>query len=109
MKRAHTSKLNRLKNIVSNGTKCAPFGLLLFAMLAAPRAQAQSAEDFQRLKSMVEQMQKTIEAQNARIAELATNKAVPPPAPAAAVNTPHAGRLEANSPSIQNMEKVAEG
>jgi hypothetical protein len=46
--------------------------------LAVPPVRAQTAEDFQKLKTLVEQMQKTIEAQNARIADL--EKAKPPAA-----------------------------
>jgi hypothetical protein len=90
---------------------------ILAVMLATPRLHAQTAEDFQKLKAMVEQMQKTIEAQNARIAELETNRAAQPAAPATApaatapAAPPGAGaaRLQANSPSIQTMEKVAAG
>jgi len=51
-------------------SKCVLVGMLLAATLGAPQVAAQTADDFQRLKAMVEQMQKTIEAQNARIAEL---------------------------------------
>src|SRR5580765_1705538 len=83
---------------------------MLVAMLAAPRLHAQTAEDFQKLKGMVEEMQKTIEAQNKRIAELETNRVIQPLTPtnaAAAAKAQWAKRLEANSPSIQTMEKVA--
>ena len=45
--------------------------------LAAPTVRAQTAEEYKQLKAMVEQMQKTIEAQNARIAELEKAKATP--------------------------------
>jgi hypothetical protein len=82
--------------------------LVIGGVLAAPRVQAQTAEDFQKLKAMVEQMQKTIEAQNARIAELETNKAAQVPVPAAG-QTAGAQQLEAKSPSVQIMEKLAAG
>jgi uncharacterized membrane-anchored protein YhcB (DUF1043 family) len=82
--------------------------LLVGALFAAPRVQAQTAEDFQKLKAMVEQMQKTIEAQNARIAELETNKAAHVPVPAVS-QPPGVQQLEAKSQSLQIMEKLAAG
>src|SRR6266850_7838310 len=78
--------------------------LLVVGLLAAPGLRAQTAEEFKQLKTLVEQMQKTIEAQNARIAEMEKDKAVKPTAaPVAGTN------LEKTSPSIQTMEKVAAG
>lgn len=80
----------------------------VLAVLGAPVARAQTADEFKQLKALVEQMQKTIEAQNARIAELEKAKAAPPPtatpaAPAAPTATTK------NSPSIQTIEKIAAG
>ncbi len=74
----------------------------VLATATAPAARAQSAEEFRQLKSMVEQMQKTIEAQNARIAELEHGKAAPRSAP-------DSGGYLANSPSVHTLEKVAAG
>jgi len=86
----------RLRGVVST--------LLVVGLLAAPGLHAQTAEEFKQLKTLVEQMQKTIEAQNARIAEMEKDKAVKPTAaPVAGTN------LEKTSPSIQTMEKVAAG
>jgi hypothetical protein len=87
--------------------KCALSGLLFAVILASP-VRAQPAEDFQKLKTMIEQMQRTIEAQNARIAELESNRTAHVTAPVPAT-TPRSDRLQANSPSIQTMEKVAAG
>jgi hypothetical protein len=75
--------------------------------LAALAAQAQTAEEFKQLKTMVEQMQKTIDAQNRRIADLEKSKASPP-----ATNTPPAlmpGVNAETSPSLRTVEKVAAG
>lgn len=63
-------------------------------------AHTQTAEEFKKLQEMVEQMQKTIEGQNARIAELEKVK-TPPPAEAVVP-----GVTATNSPPIQTMEKV---
>jgi hypothetical protein len=85
---------------------------LWLAVLCGFRLGAQTTEDFQRLKAMVEQMQKTIETQNARIAELESNKVSqsPPVTNAAtALFEKWTNRLESNSPSIQTVEKVAAG
>ena len=76
--------------------------IIAAAVLAAPATFAQSADDYKQLKALVEQMQKTIEAQNARIAELEKAKAAPPASPGATA-------LETNSPSIRTAEKVAAG
>jgi hypothetical protein len=53
----------------------------VIALVAHP-APAQTATEFQQLKTLVEQMQKTIAAQNSRIADLEKQKV--PPAPVAA-------------------------
>jgi hypothetical protein len=85
---------------------------LLLALFSAPRLQAQSAEDFQQLKAMMEQMQKTIEAQNARIAELEKKQTVSVAAPShdgVGQNVATTNRLEATSPSIRIMERIAAG
>jgi hypothetical protein len=71
----------------------------LAGALALPAARAQSSEDFQQLKAMVEQMKQTIEAQNSRIAELEKTQSA------------SAGALavEKASPSQQTIQKVATG
>lgn len=85
---------------------------LSLAVLCGVRLGAQTAEDIQRLKAMVEQMQKTIEAQNVRIAELESNKvsqSQPVTNAATALFDKWTNRLQSNSPSIQTVEKVAVG
>src|SRR4249920_995621 len=76
--------------------------VIALAALSAPAARAQTPEEFKQLKSMVEQMQKTIDAQNSRIAELEkgrTNRA-----------SALAGPITAEtSPSFRTVEKVAAG
>jgi hypothetical protein len=71
--------------------------------LALPAVQAQTEEQFNQLKALVEKLQLTIEAQNARIAELeksrATN-ATPAYLPGITAET---------SPSLRTVEKVAAG
>jgi hypothetical protein len=71
--------------------------------LAAPTVRAQTAEEFKQLKTLVEQMQKTIEAQNARIADLEKAKAAP------ATNAVMPGVTAETSPSLRTVEKVAAG
>jgi hypothetical protein len=81
-------------------------------MAAGRQLHAQSAEEFQQLKAQMEQMQKTIDAQNARILELEKSKAAqPPPATPPLVATPPAHGTNAfeASPSFQTVEKIAEG
>ena len=81
-------------------------------MIAAPRLFAQSAEEFQQLKAMVEQMKQTIEAQNARIAEMEKKQTVSSAAPSrdgAGQTVAVTNRLEAKSPSIQLMERILAG
>jgi len=94
---------------------------LLGAMLAAPEVRGQSAEEFQQLKAMMEQMQKTIEAQNARIAELEKKQPAPSesrpgsvPGQTVATSNPNALVTETNqfltsSPSFQVMQKILAG
>ncbi|MGE3310259.1 MAG: DcaP family trimeric outer membrane transporter [Limisphaerales bacterium] len=82
--------------------------------LAAPGAGAQSAEEFRQLKALVEQLQRTVEAQNARIAEMEKSTAAPTvpstlaPTPAPAPATP-AVRDLASSPSVKTLERIAAG
>src|SRR5262249_22291731 len=84
-----------------------------FTALAAPPVRAQTAEEFKQLKALVEQLQKTIDAQNARIGELEKNqpaKPPAPPAPPAAVPPAALPALAAEtSPSFRTVEKVAAG
>jgi hypothetical protein len=101
--------------------------LILAALGAPPTVRAQTAqEELRQLKTMVEQMLKTIEAQNARILELERTKGVPAPAtaPPGATAVPSQadkpkgtqapaavmpGVTAATSPSIRTVEKVAAG
>src|SRR5262245_2639520 len=69
--------------------------------LAAPAARAQTAEELKQLKNQLEQMQKTIDAQNARINELEKGKAAKPAA--------MPGVTAETSPSVRTVEKVAAG
>src|SRR5690349_20283141 len=78
--------------------------VVLSALAQLCSVRAQTPEEFKQLKAMVEQMQKTIEAQNARIAELEKLKAATPAAP-----SPGQAALETNSPSIQTVQKIAAG
>src|SRR5262245_49082911 len=68
--------------------------------LAVPAARGQSADEFQQLKDAVQQMQKTIDGLNKRIAEMEKSKAASPLAPSATLT---------NSRSIQTIEKIAAG
>jgi len=70
--------------------------------LATPSLHAQSPEEFKQLKTLVEQMQKTIDAQNARISELEKGKAAQPGAVMPGVTAQ-------TSPSVRTVEKVAAG
>src|SRR5262249_37025118 len=74
--------------------------------LVTPAVRAQTAEEFKQLKALVEQMQKTIEAHNARIAELEKAKRANPAAAPGAVMP---GLTPETSPSIRTVEKVAAG
>jgi hypothetical protein len=76
---------------------------ILATALAAPAVRAQTAEEFKQLKALVEQMQKTIESQNARIAELEKSKAAPLP------STLMPGVAEETSASIRTLMKIAGG
>ena len=60
-----------------DNTRRLALALTLCATFAAPAVRAQTAEEFKQLQKVVEQMQRTIEAQNARIADLEQTKAVP--------------------------------
>ena len=71
--------------------------------VAASTVRAQTAEEYKQLKAMVEQMQKTIEAQNARIADLEKSKAAPVP------TRVMPGVTAETSPSVRTVEKVAAG
>jgi len=82
-------------------TRPALIAAIAITTLAAPTLRAQTAEEFKQLKALVEQMQKTIEAQNARIAELEKSKTAKP-----AVMP---GVTAETSPSIRTLEKVAAG
>jgi len=75
--------------------------------LASPTVRAQTAEEFKQLKAMVEQMQNTIQAQNARIAELEKSKTAP--ATTAATPAMMPGVKPETSPSVRTAEKVAAG
>src|SRR5688572_23647279 len=74
------------------------------ALLLGSSARAQTAEDFSQLKAMIEQLQKTVATQSARIAELEKHH---PGAPAS--TTAAAAAVEANSPSQKAIQKVATG
>ena len=70
--------------------------------LVTPAVRAQTAEEFKQLKTLVEQMKQTIDAQNARLAELEkgkTNK----------VTGVMPGVTAETSPSFKTVEKVAAG
>jgi hypothetical protein len=83
---------------------------LLAIFFAVPTARAQTAEEFQQLKVTVEQMRKIIDAQNARITELEKNKTAPaPPIATQAPRVTSSDKLQASSPSIQTLEKIAIG
>ena len=84
-------------------TRCALIAVIAATTFAAPALRAQTAEEFKQLKALVEQMQKTIEAQNARIADLEKSKAAPLPS----VMMP--GVAEETSASIRTLMKVAGG
>lgn len=85
---------------------------LTVSALAGTHLQGQSAEEFNQLKALVEEMQKTIQAQSQRISDLEKQKSAAPasmpdatsPAPAVA---PHS--VMSNSPSYQTLEKAAAG
>lgn len=78
---------------------------LAASTLASPALLAQSPEEFNKLKALVEQLQKTVETQNARIADLEKRKTAPPP-PASTVMP---GVTSATSPSVVTVEKAAAG
>ena len=76
--------------------------VLACSALATPQVRAQTSEEFKQLKALLEQMQKTIDAQNARIADLEKAAGAKPP-----VVMP--GITADKSPSIRTVEKVAAG
>jgi hypothetical protein len=90
---------------ISIRTWCGLATALAVGVLGAPSVRAQTAEEFKQLKALVEQMQKTIEAQNARIADLEKPKAAPVPSAVA----PATGITPETSPSLRTVEKAAAG
>src|SRR5262245_63819312 len=74
---------------------------LAASVLVTPAVRAQTAEELKQLKTQLEQMQKTIDAQNARIADLEKDKAAKPAA-TPAVATP--GVTAETSPSVRTVE-----
>src|SRR5262245_36720769 len=78
---------------------------LAASALVTPAVRAQTAEELKQLKTQLEQMQKTIDAQNARIADLEKAKGTQPAATTAAP----AAAATAASPSVRTVEKVAAG
>src|SRR5262245_8167733 len=83
--------------------------LILATIIAGsgvPSAHAQTAEEFRQLKALVEQMQKTIDAQNNRISELENAKSAKP---STAAPTVMPGVTAETSPSIRTVEKIAAG
>src|SRR6185503_6845787 len=90
------------KSQARRNTQRALMAAIAISALAAPAARAQSSEEFKQLKALMEQLQKTIDAQNARIADLEKGKTnVPAP--------PMPGITAQTSPSIRTVEKVAAG
>ena len=69
-------------------------------LLGMPPLRAQTAADFDQLKAMIQQLQKTVDTQNARIAELEKNH---PTASAEAI------AVEKASPSQKTISEVASG
>src|SRR5436190_17552339 len=88
-------------------TTCALSAALAVTALAAPAVRAQTPEDLKQLKTQLEQMQKTIDAQNARIADL--EKAKAGQSAATITNAPAAPGTVAASPSVRTVEKAAAG
>jgi hypothetical protein len=72
----------------------------LVALTATGAVRAQTSDELSQLKAMIEQLQKTVEAQNARIAELEKHH------PAASAE---AAAVEKASPSQKTIQKVATG
>jgi hypothetical protein len=83
-------------------TRRALMAAIAVSALAVPGVRAQTAEEFKQLKAMVEQMQKTIDAQNARIADLEKGKTNKPTGVMPGVTAE-------TSPSVKTIEKVAAG
>lgn len=84
-------------------------GVLTALVLMVPAVQAQTSAEFDQLKAMVQDMQKTIEAQNARIVELEKAKAPPTATTTTTVTTVVPGLAGETSPSIRVVERVAVG
>lgn len=99
------------------GNRYALTAVIALALLKPVAAPAQTAEDYQKLKALVEQMQKTIEAQNARIADLEKKAPASPAAPQAPTTPPAPGTppsampgvSAATSASVRTVDKVAAG
>src|SRR5262249_22237186 len=94
-------------------TKSGTLGIVLLLACGATTLYAQTPEEFQQLKKVVEKMQKTIDAQNARIDALEKEKAekaaAPPTVAAPPVVVIATNRVEAASVSMQTLEKIASG
>src|SRR5689334_15480987 len=88
-----------------NRTWCVLAAAFAASALVTPAVRAQTADDLKQLKTQLEQMQKTIDAQNARIADLEKTKTVQP----AASNAAPASATVAASASVRTVEKVAAG
>jgi hypothetical protein len=88
---------------ISIKTRRALAAAIVVTALAAPIVRAQTTEEFKQLKAMVEQMQQTIQAQSARIADLEKSKATP------ATTAVLPGVTAETSPSVRTVEKVAAG
>jgi hypothetical protein len=78
------------------------------ATLTTPAARAQTAEEFQQLKAAVQQMQKTIDSLNAKIADMEKAQRAPAPAPPPPP-APAATNALSASQSYKTIEKAAEG
>ena len=90
------------KSQTRRNTGRALMAAIALSALVAPAARAQSSEEYKQLKALIEQMQKTIDAQNARIADLEKGKTNVPAAVMPGVSAK-------TSPSIRTVEKVAAG
>jgi hypothetical protein len=89
--------------------RCALATAVAVTSLMVTTARAQTTEEFKQLQSVVEQMQKTIEAQNARIAELEKAKEAPATTTTTTTTTVMPGMDGQTSLSIRTLEKVAAG
>ena len=75
---------------------------IVISALTAPAVYAQTPEEFKELKKLMDEMRKTIDAQNARISELEKSKGTTP-------SPVMPGLTAETSPSIRTVEKVAAG